>query len=172
MAKFENTIGGWFKPLPHLPASGQKWLAENAWWIVLVGLILAVISMMMLVVAIIVALPYIFATAAYASYYSSAAHTGLWMVSSVVSLVFIIATIILTAMAISPLKKQMKKGWDLIFITVIIGGLSTIMNASIDFNMLSFVPSLLFGALGLVIGTYFLYEIRSHFDGAKVASKT
>jgi len=172
IAKFENTIGGWLKPLPHLPEAGRKWLAENIWWIALVGLILSVIGMVMLIGTIIVAFPFIFGTATIISYYSATAYTGFWMVSSVVSLIFMIATVVITAMAISPLKKRIKKGWDLMFITLIIGGLSAVLSAIINFNVLNFVPSIIFAALGLAIGSYFLYEIRSFFDTTVVAKKT
>jgi len=170
--KLENKVEGWLKPLPHLPLAGQKWLAENVWWIVLVGLILSVIGALILIGALVSILPIILMTSGYAGYYGGSSYNLFWIVGSLVSLVFMFATIILTAMAISPLRQLKKKGWNLLFITLIVSGLSTVVNAIINFNLFSFIPSIIFGAIGLAIGAYFLYEIRSYFKvEAKVVEK-
>ncbi len=44
LQKLEATVGEWYKGMPHLPKNGQRWLAENAWWLVLIGVILGAIG--------------------------------------------------------------------------------------------------------------------------------
>jgi hypothetical protein len=31
LKNLETMVASWYKGVPHLPKTGQKWLAENAW---------------------------------------------------------------------------------------------------------------------------------------------
>ena len=85
------------------------------------------------------------------------------ILQSVVSLVFLVATGILLALAVKPLKALEKKGWVLLFMTLLLEALSVVVNAVLSFSVLGFIMSLLFGAIGLAIGAYFIFEIHGQF---------
>ena len=159
--KLEKTVLGWAKDVPHLPIFAKKWLAVNVWWIVLIGAILSGIAAL-------VALNSLYAVTTLLSapsnaYYVYAGYNNIVILQSVVSLVFLVATGILLALAVKPLKALEKKGWVLLFMTLLLEALSVVVNAVLSFSVLGFIMSLLFGAIGLAIGAYFIFEIHGQF---------
>jgi len=169
--KLENMIEGWLKPIPHLPTEWRKWLAENVWWITLVGVVLSVIGVLGLIFALINAMAIFGSVSSFYSVYSvstAQTYTGWWILAIVVSLVFLVVTIAIEAMAIKPLKSQKKKGWDLMFLVLLIGAVSQVVNIILNFNPMSFIPNVIFTAIGVAIGAYFLFELRSYFKSAKL----
>jgi uncharacterized membrane protein YhaH (DUF805 family) len=162
ITKLENMVAGWLKPIPSLPKNVQKWLAENVWWLALISAILTGIGILMSLGAI----------ATYASYSSSldvaygiglASYAPGWIVSVVVSLVFSVITVLLTAIAIKPLKELNHKGWSLLFVMYLINAVSVVVNAVVNFTIIGFIFGIIFGAVGLAIGGYFLFQIKSYF---------
>ena len=160
--KLEKTVEGWLKPLPSLPKNVQKWLAENVWWLALISAILTGISILLSLGAI----------ATYASYSAGidaaysiglASYAPGWIISVVTSLIFSVITVLLTAMAINPLKSLNHKGWKLLFVIYLINALNAVVNAVLSFNVFSFIFGIIFGAIGLAIGGYFLFQIKSYF---------
>lgn len=164
ISKLENTVGGWLKTAPHLSKSSQKWLAENVWWIVLIGLVLSVLG---LIATIGTLMAIFFPAVSYFGVLLAPALTFSIIASAVVPLIFFVITVILTAIAISPLKQLKKRGWDLMFLTMVISGLYSILSFIVSFS----ISTLLGGAIGLAIGLYFLYEIRTYFNEATVVDK-
>jgi hypothetical protein len=164
--KLENTIKEWLKPLPHLPTEWRKWIANNVWWIVLVGVILSVLGGLALIGAVFTAMG---AVATGNTIYSSlgvsgvSIYTGWWYAATVASLIFLVITVIINAMAITPLKAQSKKGWNLLFLTFLVGVVSSIVSVVLNITTVSVVGSLIGGVIGVVISAYFLFEIRSYF---------
>jgi len=162
--KLEDMIEGWFKPLPHLPANGRKWLAENAWWLTLVGVIIAVLGIFGLYNAL-NALNNL-NNSLFGAYYTAAvvtSHGQLWTTSIYISMALLAATTVIEAIAISPLKAMSKKGWDLLFLAGILGVASGVVSAILNVDVMSIVLSL----VGAAIGAYFLFEIRSSFKSVK-----
>jgi hypothetical protein len=164
LTKLENMVADWLKPIPHLPNNWRKWLAENVWWITLVGVILSVIGVLSMISAIFAAQSYLGATTSILGAANLAGYSGWWVVVSVISILFMIAVIAIMAVAINPLKLMQKRGWDLLFLTLVIGVLATVVNVFLGFNAFTFIPSIIFGFIGYAISAYFLYEIRSHFN--------
>ena len=168
--KLENTIEGWLKPFPHLPTNWRVWISRNVWWIVLIGVILSVIGTIMLVIALVAAMFMVSTvTSVYGAYGVNIVqnYSGWWYIATIISMVFLLVTIIIEAMAISPLKIQNKKGWDLMFIAYLIGIASSIISAVLTLTIIN-----LFGAaIGAVIGAYVLFEIRSYFKQAAIVKK-
>lgn len=164
--KLENTIEGWLKPLPRLPADWRKWIANNVWWIVLVGVILSVLGVLMLVAAVFTAMSTAGTITSIYSAYNigvTQVYTGWWYAASIASLAFLALTIVINAMAITPLKAQSKKGWDLLFLTFVVGVVSSIVSIVLNFSTYSVITSIITSAIGIAIGAYFLFEIRSYF---------
>ncbi len=157
--KLEDKIEVWLKPLPHLPTTWRKWLAGNVWWIVLVGVIISAFGIFSLFSA----LSFLTATT---NYYGAVlqeagvqVHGSLWSVSIYISIALLVVTVVLEAMAISPLKTQNKKGWDLMFLAYLIGIASSVISALLNLEIMSLIGA----AISAVIGAYFLFEIRSYF---------
>lgn len=75
------------------------------------------------------------------------------------ALVFGAAGIIIEAMAISPLKVGRKKGWDLMFMAMLVGVLGGLISAVLSVRLFDIV----FQAIGLFIAGYFLFEVRNYF---------
>ena len=46
LRNLEAMVASWYKGVPHLPKNGQRWLAENAWWLTLVGVILGTMGIL------------------------------------------------------------------------------------------------------------------------------
>ena len=167
--KIEIQIEKWLEPIPNLPASWRKWLAGNAWWIVLVGVAIAAISA-------IASLVTVFSFGYYPSYiYYAGYYTGGWyswhILTTVVSVAFMLAIVVINAVAIKDLKNMKQKGWKLLFLSFLVGILSEIVSILLNFNFFSFIASLIFLALGAAISGYVLFQLKAYFDGVKVIEK-
>ncbi len=166
--KLEDNIQTWLKPLPHLPKNWCEWIAKNVWWITLIGVILSALGALALVGAIMSAGTIV---SVYGVYGDSIlqTQTGLWMTASVISLAFLVLTVVITAMAISPLKALSKKGWDLLFLVYLLGIASQVVGAVVSvfgYTGTNFLSGIIGAIISAVIGAYFLFEIRSHFKHA------
>lgn len=154
--KLEKTVADWYTGAPHLSPSGRKWLSTNMWWIALVGVILGAMG-------IVTVISVTFFAGVLASFYAGpvgAAIAGLGMVVVVIALLISVASLVLTAMAIQPLKALKKRGWTLLFMTVLLHVASLVLDFLFSgFNLFGLVWSLLFTA----IGAYFLFEVRDSF---------
>lgn len=166
--QIENTIAGWLKPLPRLPENVRKWLADNVWWITLIGVILSVFAAFSMLVAIIVGL---WGAAVISSYYNvfgiAAAYTGLAAIWALISFAFLIVDVVIMGMAINPLRRKESKGWDLMFLAILVSAASSILSMIINFSIFTFISGIIFTGLGLAIGAYFLFEIKAYFKTAK-----
>jgi hypothetical protein len=172
VTKIETTVAGWLKSVPHLPKGGQKWIAENVWWIAMIGMIASIIGIFTAISALVVVATFA-PSVDYYGYAIAQTYNGPTWISLVLSLVVSIIQITLLAMAIKPLRSLQKRGWTLLFLTLLLNAVSIVLSAVFSFNPLSFVFGLIFGAIGLAIGAYFTFEIRSYFvHVAPVAAKT
>lgn len=175
VTKLERMVAGWAKSVPHLPSPAVKWLGDNVWWIVIIGLVVSGISALMLLIGVLGTLSLIGTVAA--SYYAVPTF-GMWaIITGLVSLVFIVIDLILLGMAINPLRAKQKKGWVLLFATWLLSAVFIVVNAILSLNPLGFITGILFGAIGLAISGYFLFEIHGQFahteksKGVKEAKK-
>lgn len=161
--KLELTIASWYKGLPHLPEGARRWIANNIWWITLVGVILSLMVIIPAFGAI------LFSTAIITAYGETQAYYGAAFIPAVIGLIIFVIDLVLSIIAISPLKAHLKRGWSLLFMTMLLGLVSGILTLFANQNFGSFIS----GLIGTAIGGYFLFEIRDHFSltGAKVQTK-
>lgn len=171
ITKLENTIEGLMKSLPHLPVNVRKWIAQYAWIINLIGLIACAVIALMAITGLIIAYMAASAVTSYIIAYGLGSYSQSMMLVTIVSILSMVATVILTAMAIKPLKMMNKKGWDLLFIIALVGAAFSVISALVDFNVFSIIPNIIFTAIGLAISMYFLFEIRSYFTKSGKASE-
>jgi hypothetical protein len=161
--KLQNDIEGWLKPLPHLPTEWRKWIANNVWWIVLVGVILSAIGALVAIGALLTAMTVVGTATSILGVAVVQTYTGWWYAAAVASLVFLVITLVINAMAITPLKAHSKKGWDLLFLSFLVNVISAVVGVVLNITTASVVGSIIGGVIGVVISAYFLFEIHSYF---------
>ena len=162
--QLESKVAEWLKPVPHLPANVTKWLAENIWWITIVGVIATAIGTIVMIFGIFSMISLVGTVSHfYGYYYATSSYTWWNVITSIVSTIFMAATVALSAMAISPLKEAHKEGWTLLFIILALRAVAMVVEAILNFNIVGFISTILFGAISIAISAYLLYEIRSHF---------
>jgi hypothetical protein len=167
LKKLESIISGWLKPVPNLPQSVKKWLSENIWWLAIISLVVSVISALVLVGAIVA---YSAATAIIDvnSVYTpnNVVYDGTWLISAIFDLVVIILTVVILASAIKPLQSLRYRGWFLLFILLILSTIRLVVSAILSLNVFVFIMDIIFGAIGLAIAAYLLFQIRGRFGVA------
>lgn len=162
--KIEDQVASWYKNAPHLPADVSRWIATNAWWLALIGLIFGAFGVLS-----IVSITF-FAGAILAGVGGAvgAAIGGIAFVAVFISLLFSIAVLILLAMAIQPLKAGTKKGWNILFLITLLEVASLAFPLLLTFDVFGTIWGLLWAG----VGGYFLFEIRQYFIGKKAGAKT
>lgn len=163
LRNLEAMVGSWYKNVPHLPKNGQRWLAENAWWLTLVGVILGTIGILSVLLGVLVAGTLL---AGYGGPIG-AAIGGLAFMIVAISLAFAAVDMIISAFAIAPLKAMQKRGWSLLFLAALVNVLSVLISFLFQLNLFSLIWGLLFAA----IGGYFLFEVRDYFHTQRPAKK-
>lgn len=153
--KLETTVAKWYKSMPHLPKGGRDWIAQNVWWIVLIGVILGALGVVALFSTLLLGTVFLGGLLGGYGLVAGAAAT----IAVFVSLAFSIATIVIDGLAIQPLKRMQKRGWELLFITALISVVSLLAHLILNHSFSGFVS----GVIGLLIGGYLLFEIRDHF---------
>lgn len=166
----EKSLGEQYAKAPHLPKNITHWIADNIWWLVIIGVVLSALSILALLPLLLFSFGLTTATQLSLAPYSNAAYsTGVnaaWL-TSLVSLAGIVVTTVLEAMAISPLKHKLKKGWTLLFIVALFNLGFGIVSAILTVNL----GSIFFTILGSAIWGYVLFEIYGYFATSKVAAK-
>lgn len=163
LRKLETTVAEWYETIPHLPKASQRWIAQNVWWIVLVGVILSGIGIFWTLTLAVSAgaLLTIFGGVI------GAAIGGFAVIAVLVSLAVTIVNTVIAALAITPLKALRYKGWSLLFLTSVINVASLVLVFILSFNL----GALIWGLLVTAIGLYFLFEVRSLFVEVKKKAK-
>lgn len=161
LSRMERTILQWLREVPRLPSDVRRWFADNIWWITLVGAILTGISAFGLIIAVFSNVAML--NSQFIAYYASTTFVTLAIIKSIVSLIFTILTCVLLSLAVTPLKEKQKKGWVLIFAAWLVSVLSVVVGAIITLNPFSFLTDIIFGAVGLLIGLYFLFEVHGQY---------
>lgn len=157
LASIEQSLSKLFKDLPHLPKGLTDWLADNAWWLVIIGVVLGVFGAFGALSALLLLGP------VYAVFVGGLFDGGMLMLASLISIVALVATIAVEVMAIQPLKVKRKRGWDLIFLSSLISFAGSVLSSLILGN----ISSILWAVIGTAIGLYILFELRGHFVVAK-----
>lgn len=169
--KLETTLAAWYKQVPfHFPENVRRWIVRNVWWIVLIGVILSALTVIAAARTAFYVDQLTVQYGALANYYgvqtvnSSMNNVALWT-----GLGFSAAVLVVEALAIQPLKARNKRGWDLLFLGMLISALSAVVTAVLYVNAFSLIGS----AISLAIGGYFLFEIHSQYtkNSKKVKAK-
>jgi hypothetical protein len=150
----------WFKQAPHLPENARKWIVENAWWITAIGVVVAALFVFSLI-PILTGASMLLST--YGALYAPYVDTGRVVLNAWISLAFFAVVIYLEAMAIMPLKEKRRRGWDFLFLAMLVSVVSSIVAFVVTLDASHLVTAV----LGAVIGGYFLFEVRGMFVESK-----
>jgi hypothetical protein len=151
----EATISKWYQSMPHLPKDVQKWLSENVWWIVLIGVIVGALALLNVLFFTVLAGSFLTAFGGSVG----AAVGAIIFIGILVSVALGVISVILGSMAISPLKAMQKKGWTLLFVILLVEVASTIVTNVLSYNLFG----LIWGLLWVAVSGYFLFEVHSYF---------
>lgn len=161
--KLETTVAEWLRLVPHLPNSARKWLANNVWWLAIISVVASVSGILIDILSLMSYLNiYGPINGPYATQY-----IGGVIIVSMASVVFSLVITFLTVLAVSHLKVLRKKGWNLLFLILIVNAISAIVVAAlsviINQSLLGFIIGVIVGGLVVAIEAYFLFEIRFYF---------
>jgi len=167
----EKTIAEWYKNVPHLPPNVRKWLGDNVWWIVVIGVVLSALSLFALIPLTLLALGLSTATVAGlpgAYGYVGGGVMGIAWLTILLSLITLVITTALLALAISPLKSKAKKGWTILFVITLASAVLGVLGNLVSFN----IGGIVWTAIWAALEGYFLFEIHNQFGKtpAKVAT--
>lgn len=159
----DKALGGVVKDVPKLPAGFRKWLADNAWWLTAIGAVLLGLSVLSSLTAL--SSP---ATSVYDSWLRMAGvNTDSLRLSLIINIVVGAISVVLYAMAVSPLKAMRKKGWDFLLLAMLVSVVGSLVAAVATGQ----VSSLLTTVIGLAIAVYILYGVREYFTGKPAKSE-
>lgn len=160
--KLETKMASWYAGLPHLPAGFRTWLSVNAWWLTLIGAIICGISALVIIAT-------VFSVGVLLSIFAGGIGTiigGFLFIISLLSTTFLVISVVLAAMAISPLKAMRKKGWMLLFIILLIEVVQLVMSSVFSLDLFGLVWGLFMAG----IGGYVLFEIRDFYGKVPTVS--
>lgn len=159
----EVLIGGWYKNAPHLPKKGQDWFAANVWWLTLIWVILGALGVLATMMLLFFASIALVGFGGFAGGVAASALT----IGVIVALAFSLVSIVVGALAISPLKAIRKKGWTFLFIAVLVDAAARVLQFIFDYNIFG----LIWNAILIAISLYFIFEIRQYFITDRLAKK-
>lgn len=150
------------KGLPQLPISLTKWLADYAWLLVLIGVVLSVMSLFVLVPLLLAAFGLASLIGVGFGLPSYMTYGQLGWLNVLLSVGNLLIVLYLEATAIAPLKDKKYRGWQLIFIANLVSlalGMAT--------SIIALQPeSVLWSLLSAAIVFYVLLQVRSYFVAA------
>ena len=176
ITKLERTVLHWFKAVPHLPRGVQHWLGDNIWWITVLVAIVTGLATMGNIFTLLGNQSVI--ESGSISYYASTSFLVWANVIATINLVFNALTTVILAFAVVPLREKQKKGWVLVFLTLLLAVVSTVVGAIMTQNVIGFVSRILFEGQFIVVGDHLLFEIHGEFahversKGVKSAKKS
>jgi hypothetical protein len=154
-----------YAKVPPLSESTRRWLGINAWWIVLVIVIISSLVTLN-------ALRYLSSLSNLYTYqysYNEVSPTTI-VVATIVEFVFSVIALILLYRSISPLKQMRRLGWKLLFTVEIVNALSLIVSFIILIQRFD-IFSLVWGLIIIAAELYLLFQIRQQFAGRSATAK-
>ncbi len=169
--KLEKRLAGYFKQLPNLPQAGRTWLAENVWWLALISVIISALSLVYALIGVISLVVWTATPVFYGAYYSATAISAAWITSASLTLLFVLVITVLMAQAVPFLRTMRYRGWMLLFTVYLVNALRIVVMALLTGSITGFIAGIIFGAIGLAIVGYFLFQIRSFFGAGEKTSR-
>ena len=161
--KLENMVAGWFKGAPPLQKSTKESLA-TAWpWVALVFGVLQLAAAWGLWRLFDRAQPFEELANQYSQYFGGADIGYSSFDKTMIYLAIAIAVVqgVLLLMAFSPLRDRLKKGWDLMFLSAVIGVAYSVSTLFVDGRG---VGSFIFGMIITGFVLYLMFQLRDMYS--------
>lgn len=155
VGKLERTLGAWYGRLPELPPKVQQWIADNLWWIVLLGAIVMALGLLSVLGVLLVGTMLL---SVFAGVYGHvlgvivALLTIVWMALYVFDMVLLF-------LAVSPLRAHRMQGWRTLFYVLLLGAGVEVTYVFVSADVMSFIWSMVLTAAA----GYILFQVRDRF---------
>ena len=140
-----KTLDPYYAKLPVLPKGVNDFIVSVAPWLALVFGVLALLAGL-------AAFGILTAFSPMAAY----AGVGGYALAAMLAAVVLLVQGVIDLVAFSPLKAKRKKGWDLMFLSVVLGVVSSVVSLS--------VGGVVWSIIWALVGYYFLYQIKSYYN--------
>lgn len=161
--KLEKSLGELYKGAPPLSKTAKESIV-NVWpWVALVFGVLQILAAWTLWQMMDRVQPFVdFANSLSQNYGTGEiiGYSGVEKFLIYVSIATLVASGVLLLMAVSPLKNKVKRGWDLLFIGVLLNVVYAVLAVFIDGRGFG---TFLVSMLGTAIGLYFLFQIKGSY---------
>ena len=134
-----------------IPEKGRKWIADYAWVIALVGLVVGVFTFLPLLGAV-----------GLVSVAGFAIGAGSYVLLSWLSLLAMLAYLVVLGISVPKLKEKQKAGWQLTYYSVLfffVYDVIYLVGYMGSYALFSFM----WNVLGLAVALYILFQVKSHF---------
>lgn len=142
--QWSKMLDTYYIKLPSLPKGATDFIVSVAPWLALIFGILAILGGVAA-----------FGILSFVSPFAAVSGAGQYAITGLIASLVLLVQGVVELLAFSPLKARRQKGWDLLFVSLLLSVVSSIfyLNA---FTVISSV----FWAL---VGYYFLYQVKSHY---------
>lgn len=171
--KIEAGAASLFARAPALPGNARRWVAKNAWWIIIVFAVMEAFN----VIGSLRNLNDIAARHSQANIYIRE-DFGVYTVMGIIGLAVSVAVTALYFGAVRPLREGRKSGWTMVFVGMLLGAAYAVASlivtiAAVDDSIvvLATVIGFVFGMAFTVVWLYFLFQIRGEFGGRVANAK-
>ncbi len=142
MDNFEKSLGELFAKLPVLPANVKEFLVKIAPWLTIISIVFALPGIFLLLGVGAAVLPFV------------AMMGPISATESMLSIVFTIATVVLSVLSLPGLFARTHSGWRFVFLSVMLGVLQSLINFSLGGLI-----------IGIGLGLYILFQVREYYSG-------
>jgi len=158
--KVVGKIEKWFTAFPHLPASGRKWLGENIWWLVAVAAVFSTIGSLVQINRLFSVISITSGSSPWAYYYIG--YTWWSVIVALIAVVLFVVTTLVLWLAVKPLQNKTKRGWTILFLALLLELVAVVVPYVLEFSLYSII-GVVTAIIGIGIGAYFMFEMRSQF---------
>lgn len=139
-----KALDPYYAKVPALPKGVNDFIVSIAPWLALIFGVLAILSG-------VAAFGFLSAFSGLAM----AAGVGGYALTAILASVVLLAQGVIDLLAFSPLKARKQRGWDLMFLGVVLSVVSSVVSLH--------VGSVIGGLIGGAISYYFLYQVKSYY---------
>jgi len=139
-----KTLDESYAKTPALPKQWKDLLVNFAPWLALLGGVILVFGAVSLLGLGSILSPFAMLTGA-----------GSFAITWLIAAAFLLIGGVLELLAFSPLKARKERGWNLMFYSLLLNALSSVVRLN--------VSDIVMAILGFLIGYYFLYQIKSYY---------
>jgi uncharacterized membrane protein YfcA len=141
--------------MPHLPENARRWLSDNLWWIVLMAALFGAFGVAILVLITLLGGVFL----AGAVFLFSAKFGGLALLLMTAAVGLMVTNVIVSIMAIKPLQAKVKRGWNLLCLSLVIGFVAALLTDAVRHDIGAVIKDVLLVSIGM----YVMLELRRYF---------